>query len=120
MRTLSFILIAVMMSSCVSYLVSGKSGIYVKSTNYVLPYYQTTIIEGNTYTDYRHLAKIILTDSSEKVVKTKADNKGAFALKVKHPGIYTIRAEFTEEVFVEKQIEVKEGELSITIDMIVK
>jgi len=109
------------MSNCASYQISGKSGIYVKSTNYVLPYYQTTVIKGNTYTDYRQLAKVTMTDSSGKVVvRVKADNKGAFMLKVKHLGIYTIRAEFTEEVFVENQIEVKEGESNITIDMIVK
>lgn len=109
------------MSSCSVYTISGKTGVYVKTFDKVLPYYQTTIIEGNTTTDYRHSAKVSIVDERGKQIKSvKSDLKGAYLIKLKHPGVYTIRSEFTEEVFTEKQIELHEENLEITIDLVIE
>lgn len=50
------------MTGCEVYKISGNTGIYVEFSDKILPYYQTTIIEGNITTDYRNLATISITD----------------------------------------------------------
>jgi hypothetical protein len=109
------------MSGCSVYTVSGNTGVYVKSFNKTLPFYQTTVIEGNATTDYRHFAEVQLIDDRGKVKKTKADIKGNYELKVKNIGVYTIKAQFNDELFVEKEFTISEEENSETIiDLIVE
>lgn len=109
------------MSSCSVYTVSGNTGVYVKTFNKTLPFYQTTVIEGNTTTDYRHFAKIQITDVKGKMKKTKADIEGNYLLKVKNEGKYMIKAQFNDELYVEKEFVITEEDgAEITIDLIVE
>lgn len=57
---------------------------------------------------------------SDVIKVTKSDNKGAFFLKIKKAGRYTIRAEFTDDVFVEQQIEILKERTEIVINLVVK
>ena len=87
----------------------------------MLPFYQTTVIEGNTTTDYRHFAKVQVIDVNGKVKRTKADIKGNYSLKVKNLGVYTIKAQFNNELYVEKEFAItEEGSTEIIIDLIVE